>query len=39
MKKISIILINNNRLLCEGIREIIEQQPDLKFMASFGEND
>ena len=38
MKKIDVILINDNRCLREGITEIIERQPDLKIMASFGEN-
>ena len=37
MKKIGVILINDNRLLRRGITEIIEQQPDLKIMASSGE--
>ena len=36
MKKICVILIDDNQLLREGITEIIEQQPDIKMIATFG---
>ena len=36
MKKIGLIVIDDNRLLREGITKIIEQDPDLKMLASFG---
>ncbi|MFC1552049.1 response regulator [Candidatus Latescibacterota bacterium] len=35
MKKICLILIDDNPLLREGIAAIIEQQPDLEIMATF----
>lgn len=38
MKKIGLMLIDDNRLLREGITEIIEQQPDLKILAALGES-
>ncbi|MFA6472372.1 MAG: response regulator transcription factor [Candidatus Latescibacterota bacterium] len=38
MKKISLIVIDDNQLLREGITEIIEQQPDIEIMAAFGES-
>ncbi len=36
MKNISLILIDDNRLLREDITNIIEKQPDLNMMAAFG---
>ena len=39
MKIINIILIDDNILLREGITEIIDQQPDMKMLATFGESN
>ena len=35
MKNISVILIDDNELLREGVKEIIDQQPDIKMIATF----
>jgi DNA-binding NarL/FixJ family response regulator len=38
MKRIKILLIEDNRILREGIRELINEQPDLKVVAVSGGN-
>ena len=37
MKKISILVIEDNRLLREGLSAMIEEQKDLKVLAAFGD--
>ncbi len=37
MKKISILIIEDNRLLREGLSAMIEEQKDLKILAAFGD--
>ena len=39
MKEINILIIEDNRLLREGITAMIEKQPDLKMMAALGESE
>jgi two-component system nitrate/nitrite response regulator NarL len=39
MDKIRLIIIEDNRLLREGLTAMIEEQPDLKVIASFGDSD
>ncbi len=39
MSKIGVILIDDNRILREGITEIIEQQPDIKMMAALRKSE
>jgi len=39
MKEINLIIIEDNRLLREGITAMIEKQPDLKMMAALGESE
>ena len=36
MKKISILVIEDNRLLREGIATILKKQPDMQVVASVG---
>ena len=38
MKKISLIIIDDNQLLRDGIAEIIKQQPDLQLVAEFSKS-
>lgn len=38
-KKISILIIEDNRLLRDGISSIINEQPDLKVIAAFSESE
>ena len=39
MKEINLLIIEDNRLLCEGITAMIKKQPDLKMMAAFVESE
>ena len=39
MKKINILLIEDNRLLREGLTVLLKEQPDLKVVASHGNTD
>lgn len=39
MKKISILLIEDNRLLREGISAMLKKQPDMNVIASFGNGE
>jgi DNA-binding NarL/FixJ family response regulator len=39
MKKIQILLIEDNRLLREGLSVMLKEQPDFKVVASHGNND
>ena len=38
-KKINILIIEDNRLLLDGITDMINEQPDLKVIASFSESE
>ena len=38
-KEINLIIIEDNRLLRDGITAMIKKQPDLKMMAAFGESE
>ncbi|MDP2984502.1 MAG: response regulator transcription factor, partial [Candidatus Latescibacter sp.] len=38
-KKTNLIIIEDNRLLRDGITAMINKQPDLKMMAAFGESE
>jgi DNA-binding NarL/FixJ family response regulator len=37
MKKVRLLIVEDNRLLREGITAMIDEQPDLKVVASFGD--
>ncbi|PIP77472.1 MAG: hypothetical protein COW85_08755 [Ignavibacteria bacterium CG22_combo_CG10-13_8_21_14_all_37_15] len=39
MKKISILLIEDNRLLRDGIAALLKKQPDMNVTASFGNGE
>ena len=39
MKEINLLIIEDNRLLRDGITAMIKKQPDLKMMAAFGESE
>ena len=39
MKEINILIIEDNRLLRDGITAMIKKRPDLKMMAAFGESE
>jgi len=39
MKKISILVIEDNRLLRDGIAEILKKQPDMHVVATFGDGE
>ncbi len=39
MKEINLLIIEDNRLLREGITAMIKKQPDLKMMAALGESE
>lgn len=39
MKKIRLILIEDNRLLREGINAMLKKEPDINVVASFGDSD
>lgn len=37
MKKIKLIILDDNKLLREGYRVILKEQPDIQLMAAFGD--
>lgn len=39
MKKISILVIEDNRLLREGISAMLKKQPDMNVIATFGNGE
>jgi DNA-binding NarL/FixJ family response regulator len=39
MKKIAILIIEDNRLLRDGIESILKKQPDMKVVATFGDGE